>query len=113
MMNDEISGDMVINCARGIDDETIRRTRISRENRIAGWVAHEGAPSLVENFGTDPCLGGYEPVSVSPTKSQLSLPLKIGPRVVGVLNLNSKKDGTPFTGRDLEAAVFSSKGYLR
>lgn len=110
MMNDDISGDMVINCARGIDDETIRRTRINRENRIAGWVAHEGAPMLVENFSTDPCFGGYEPASVSSTKSQLSLPLKIGAQIVGVLNLNSKKDGTPFTGRDLEAASIFVEG---
>lgn len=104
MINDEITGDFVVNCSRGMDQEKARRTRINMESRVAGWVAHEGKPLLIKNFETDPRFAGHGEAAVSPLKSQLSLPLKIENRVIGVLNLNSKKNGAPFSGWDLKAA---------
>jgi hypothetical protein len=110
MLNDEITGDLVINCARGLDDEVIKRTRIQVGDRIAGWVALEGRPLLVEDIETDPRFGRKNLDGQYNSKSLLSLPLKVGNQVIGVLNLNNKKSGEPFTNRDLElASVISDR----
>jgi GAF domain-containing protein len=104
MLNDEITGDLVINCARGLDDEVIKRTRIQVGERIAGWVALEGRPLLIEDIETDPRFGRKNQDGQYNSKSLLSLPLKMGNQVIGVLNLNNKKSGEPFTNRDLDLA---------
>jgi hypothetical protein len=105
MLADELSGDLVINCARGLDEEIIRRTRISVPSRIAGWVAQEGKPLLVKDIETDPRFRKRNLDAQYNTKSLLSFPLKVGERMLGVLNLNNKKTGEPFTDRDLRVGT--------
>jgi GAF domain-containing protein len=105
MLADELSGDLVINCARGLDEEIIRRTRISVPSRIAGWVAQEGKPLLVKDIETDPRFRKRNLDAQYNTKSLLSFPLKAGERILGVLNLNNKKSGEPFTDRDLRVGT--------
>jgi GAF domain-containing protein len=103
MLSEELSGDLVIRSARGLDDDIVRRTRVRVGERIAGWVAHEGKPLLIENIEKDlrfarPNLGQYG------SKSLLSFPLKAGGQVIGVVNLSNKKSGETFTSRDLRMA---------
>lgn len=105
MLADELSGDLVINCARGLDDEIVKRTRISAPSRIAGWVAQEGRPLLVEDIETDPRFARKNLDTQYNSRSLLSLPLKVQDRIVGVLNLNNKKNGTSFTQQDLQVGT--------
>ncbi len=105
MLSDELTGDLVINGARGLEDEVIRNTRIKPGDRIAGWVASEGKPLLIEDIETDPRFGQKNLDRQYNSKSLISLPLKIGDQVIGVLNLNNKKTEGPFTERDLRMAT--------
>jgi hypothetical protein len=60
MLADELTGDLVINCARGLDEAIVRQTRINTPSRVAGWVAQEGKPLLVEDIEADsPFLSRY------------------------------------------------------
>jgi hypothetical protein len=109
MLSNELTGELTIKSARGLSDEIVKRTRIKVGDQIAGYVAVEGSPLLIEDIETAPPFKRRS-ISQYNTKSLLSLPLKIQDKVVGVLNLNNKKNADPFTKRDLYiASVFGER----
>lgn len=103
MMNDESTSELTIKSAVGLEDEIIKKTRIKPGDKIAGWVALEGKPLLIEDIEHDPRFTKKNITQYS-TNSLMSLPLKMGNRVVGVLNLNNKKNSKPFTQDDFHLA---------
>ncbi len=108
MMRDEITDDLLIKSARGVDDVTIKKTRLKMGDRIAGWVALEGRPLLVKDIENDPRFARKSMPHYT-TKSLLSVPIKMGEEVVGVLNLNNKRTMEPFTEKDLYIATAISE----
>jgi GAF domain-containing protein len=108
MLGDETS-ELTVKSAIGLDDDVVKRTKIKFGDKIAGWVALEGKPLFIEDIENDPRFA-KKSISQYTTKSLMSLPLKIGDRVVGVLNLNNKKTSGPFTKRDYSlASILSEK----
>jgi len=103
MLTDELTGELSIKSARGLSDEVINRTRISTEDSVAGWVALEGKPLLLDNIENSPDFVRFNARHYN-TNSLLSLPLKIDGKVIGVVNLNNKKTGETFTKQDLNIA---------
>jgi len=108
MLSDELTGDLTIKSAKGLSDDVIRHTRIKLGDRIAGWVALEGKPLLIEDIESDPRFGRKN-IPLYNTKSFLSIPLRIQDKVIGVLNLSNKKTTEPFTMRDLDIASIVSE----
>ncbi|MBZ0156504.1 MAG: GAF domain-containing protein [Alphaproteobacteria bacterium] len=108
MLVDELTGELVIKSARGLDDEVVKRARVKFGDRIAGWVALEGKPLLIDDIERDPLFSRRNPPHYT-TKSLLSLPLKRGDTVIGVVNLNNKRDGTPLSEKDLRIASVVSE----
>ncbi len=104
MLRDDITSELTITSAKGLSDEIVKRTRIKFGDQVAGWVANEGKPVLLEDIESD---RRFKRRSIPQynTKSLLSLPLKIDDRVIGVLNLNNKKTAEPFTKKDLNIAL--------
>ncbi len=103
MLADELTGELTIRAAQGIDEETIRSTKLRYGDRIAGWVAMEGKPLLIEDIEKD-LRFGKKNIPRYNTKSLLSLPLFLEGKVIGVLNLNNKADGSHFDEKDLYIA---------
>ncbi len=103
MLSDELTGDLVIRGALGLREDIIKRTRLRPGDRIAGWVALEGKPLLIEDIEKDPRFSKSN-IPQYTTKSLLSVPVQIDDKVVGVLNLNNKKTQEPFTKIDLYIA---------
>lgn len=103
MLNNELTGELRIKSARGLDEDVIKQTRIKPGDRIAGWVALEGKPLLIEDIESDPRFDKKNILHYN-TKSLLSLPLKTQDKVIGVLNLNNKRTAEPFTKQDLYIA---------
>lgn len=108
MLRDDITAELTIKSAKGLSDEIVKRTRIKLGDQVAGWVANEGKPVLLEDIESD---RRFKRRSISQynTKSLLSVPLKIDDRVIGVLNLNNKKTAEPFTKKDLNIALILSE----
>lgn len=100
MMIDSLAGDLVIRKARGLDDDIIKLTRLKMGEKIAGWVALEGEPLLVEDIENDSRFSGMS-IHKYNTRSLLSIPLKINAKVIGVINLNNKRTAETFTALDL------------
>ena len=96
---DEERGELVPKVARGVDEEVLRQRRLKIGESITGWVAKHGVIQNIPDVHSDPRfkdpLGRGERL-----KSQISVPLKIGDRVIGVLNVFNKRGGAPFTPED-------------
>lgn len=65
---------------------------------IAGRVAQSGQPLIVCDVGQDP---GFIPVSY-PITSLLSVPMTLGPKTLGTINVSDKLDGKEFSTYDLK-----------
>jgi signal transduction protein with GAF and PtsI domain len=103
MLSDELTSELTVKSAIGLDDDVIKRTRIKFGDKIAGWVALEGKPLVIDNIEDDSRFA-QSSTSQYTSKSLMALPLKIGDRVIGVLNLNNKKTVEPFSERDYRLA---------
>jgi hypothetical protein len=109
MLLDEMANELRVKSAVGLDEAIIKKTRIKYGDKIAGWVLQEGRPLFIQDVENDPRFT-IKSIPQYTTKSLMSLPLKIGDRVIGVLNLNNKKTATAFTKWDYwTAAMLSEK----
>jgi HD-GYP domain-containing protein (c-di-GMP phosphodiesterase class II) len=108
MLRDEVTSELTIKSARGLDAEVVTRTKLKLGDSIAGWVALEGKPLLIEDINRDSRFG-KQSIPQYNTNSLLSVPLKIQDKVIGVLNLNNKKNAEPFRERDLQLASMVSE----
>ncbi|MDD5686349.1 MAG: GAF domain-containing protein [Elusimicrobia bacterium] len=100
MLIDETANELVIVAARGIPKDIMETTHLKIGEGIAGLVARDGDPILVEDVKTDPRFFKAENVRY-PSRSFISVPLKIKNKVIGVLNVNREKEGEKFNENDL------------
>jgi len=112
MLLDPETDTLRIAASYGLPEGVEETTRVSLGEGISGWVAKEGKPLLVANVDQDP---QFKDVSHNlPDKSFVSVPLemredsaisvpvKSSKRVLGVINVNKKLNGQPFTPGDLK-----------
>ena len=104
MLSDDLTGNLRVTSARGLDDKVVKTTSIRPGDQIAGWVALEGKPLLISDIETDSRFLKKN-VPQYNSHSLMSLPLKIDGRVIGVLNLNNKKSSEPFSQQDYDRAL--------
>ena len=104
MLSDELTGELRVTSARGLDDKVVKTTSIKQGDKIAGWVALEGKPLFVSDIETDSRFA-KKSIPQYNSKALMSFPLKIDDRVIGVLNLNNKKSSQPFSQQDYERAL--------
>ena len=90
-----------IEASYGIDEKTAKTLKLEKGERISGWVAQHGEPLLSNDVEKDPRFAKRSSEKYF-TKSLLSVPLKARGEVIGVLNVNNKKDRKVFTETDLK-----------
>lgn len=103
MVVDEETGDITIKAAVGLQDEIVKRTRLTRGKGIVGHVIESGAPLLVDDIEGDPRFGVKKSAGKYYTKSLMISPLKIGDKVVGALNINNEASRRAFNKNDLNS----------
>jgi signal transduction histidine kinase len=100
---DAASGELYFSCARGTGAEKIQGLRLKIGEGIAGYVAQTEKPVMVADVQHDPRFFGlFDHLSGFTTKSMLCVPLRATYRLVGVMELLNKKDGTSFNEEDLD-----------
>ncbi|OGC90971.1 MAG: hypothetical protein A2W25_07785 [candidate division Zixibacteria bacterium RBG_16_53_22] len=104
MILDREQNELYIGASCGLDDSVIRNTRMKLGSSISGFVAQSAQPLIIEDIERDARfarinLAKYE------SKSLISVPLKYKDQVFGVINLNNKVNGEPFTQDDLSMLV--------
>jgi signal transduction histidine kinase/FixJ family two-component response regulator len=109
MLVDEATDELTIHAAIGLPPEVVRSTRMKRSEGISGYVARTGERVRVADVASDPRFA-RTPHPRYESKSFLSVPLKIADRILGVLNLSSKRGGGVFRPRELRVlAIFASQ----
>jgi GAF domain-containing protein len=108
MLPDPFTNELVIRCARGLEDDVVSGTRVRYGNSIAGWVASEGKALFIEDIERDPRFMRRS-IPQYNTRSLLVLPLKVRDKVIGVINLNNKRSAESFTATDLQIASVLSE----
>ncbi|HEY3314969.1 MAG TPA: GAF domain-containing protein [Bacillota bacterium] len=87
MLVDQERRELFIGASRGIAAEVSRSLRLPIGEGIAGWVAREGQPLAIRDVQADP---RYRPTPGRETmRSLLSVPLRLGDQIVGVIDVDS------------------------
>jgi HD-GYP domain-containing protein (c-di-GMP phosphodiesterase class II) len=87
--------------ARGLSKDVLKTTKIYVGEGIAGMVAREGKTIYCEDIEKDVRFMRHSRVKYA-SKSFIAVPLKIKNKVIGVLNVNSKRKGKQFSPRDIK-----------
>jgi len=103
MMINERTSLLEIKAAVGLSREVIEETRVKVGQGVSGYVAVSGESLLVKDITQDERFRAWYETG-SPryyTNSLISSPIKIGRKVVGVINMNNETSRRVFNERDL------------
>jgi HD-GYP domain-containing protein (c-di-GMP phosphodiesterase class II) len=100
MLIDETTNELIISASRGLLKEVEETTRLKIGEGIAGLVARDGSPVLVEDVDSDSRFFKAENIRYS-SKSFICVPLKVKNKVIGVLNVAGEKEREKFNERDM------------
>jgi PAS domain S-box-containing protein len=89
--------ELITRAAVGYPKERLERIYVRLGQGVTGWVAQTGQPALIPDISTDPRYINFDDT----IHSELCVPLRVGPRTIGVLNVESSQRDA-FTERDLQ-----------
>lgn len=102
MLIDEDRQELVFEVSHGSRSKMLRQQRIPLDEGIAGWVARNGYPVIVNDARTDPRFSHRVDVRTGfLTQSIAAVPLKIKGRIIGVLEVLNKYSGAGFNQEDV------------
>lgn len=100
MILDAEKNELYIGASCGLEDNVIQNTRMKLGSSISGYVAQTGKALIIEDIEKDPRFARINRQKYE-SKSLISVPLIYKDQLFGVINLNNKVDGNPFTQDDL------------
>ena len=100
-------GELYVLNARGLSGANLRASRIKLGEGVAGQVAMQGNPLLIEDISSDARFSAYRRDRYR-TESFIACPITASEKVIGVLNLTDKNSGGPFNPGDLDHAKLIS-----
>jgi PAS domain S-box-containing protein len=111
LLLDEAANELYFDVALGSVKESVKRIRLKVGEGIAGWVAKERMPLIVNDVSKDKRFSGKADKSTSfVTKSILAVPLLSKGRLIGVVEAINKELNGEFLAQDQEAfEVFGSQ----
>ncbi|MFC5449772.1 PP2C family protein-serine/threonine phosphatase [Paenibacillus aestuarii] len=100
---DEEKGELYFDLALGEKGDEVREIRLKLGEGIAGWVAQTGQSVKVDDAAKDERWSAKVAKRVDyPTRNMLCVPLVSKDKIIGVLQVLNKREGTHFTDRDLK-----------
>ena len=114
MLLDDVTGELVFSVPTGPKSQELQDIRLPQGQGIAGWVAQNQRPLRVDDASQDQrFFSGMDRMTGFETKSVLAVPLKAKHRLIGVLEVVNKVDGSPFSKEDeLFLLLFGSQAAL-
>ena len=106
LLLDKATGELVFTVALGEKGEEVKEFRIKAGQGIAGWVLEHEEPLLVRDVRTDGRF--YKKVDDKTgfdTKTMIAVPLFVKDKIVGVIEVINKVDGTYFNDGDMETLI--------
>lgn len=105
MTMDHTGEKLHIESALGINSHLAKSFSVKVGEGIAGKVASAGAPFLVNDIERDARIARLNRKCFT-TKSFVSIPFRHKQKVIGVLNVSDKENGTAFDENDLETLTY-------
>ncbi len=103
LLLDKEDSALIFKVATGRVSQRLAGLRISTQNGIASWVARYGEPLIVNDVRGDWRFDKIVDTATGfITRSVVCTPLVENRRIVGVIEVVNKADGTPFGNNDLE-----------
>jgi len=103
---DEKTGELFLRCTNAPIENQIGRFHLNKQAGIAGWVAQNSQPLIVNDINKDPRFNGLiDEIYGSPTKSIICAPLISRNKVTGIIKLINKEGGGDFGWQDLQTLV--------
>ncbi len=93
--------ELVLTATNGLNQRAIGRARMRLGEGVTGWVAQRRRPLPVPDVAREPRFRWVDGVDEKRFTSMLSVPIVAGPRVVGVLNVQTVA-ARDFTAADLD-----------
>ncbi len=114
MLVEETTGDLVFSVPTGPMADKLVDVRIKHGQGIAGWVAEHEKPVIVNDVKNDERFySGIDEASGFVTDSILAVPLKAKNKLIGVLEVLNKLEGSGFTEEDaLLLTIFSEQAAM-
>jgi len=100
LLYDEKQGDLVMEYSQGIKEEYSGRRRVSMDGGIAGWVARNRKPLLIEDFKVRDTFSTRSTLGYN-RDTAISAPIMIKDDLIGVITLINKGSGQPFLEDEL------------
>ncbi len=102
LLLDEKNEELLFSVAIGSQADKLSEFKIKMGQGIAGWVAREGKPIIVQNVMDDPRFFNEIDTKIDfKTRSVLCVPLESRGRILGVIEVINKMEDGLFTDRDL------------
>ena len=102
LLFDEEKDELYFDIARGTAQNSLKHVRIDAKSGIAGWVAHHGKPLIANDEANDSRFNQHRDTKTGfVTRSILCIPLVVHRKIIGVIEVLNKKDGSGFTKQDL------------
>jgi len=95
LLIDRDTDELFFETALGGEDKKVQSMRLKKGSGIAGWVADNGRPALVNDVAEDERFyKGIDEQSGFRTRSIVCVPLKFKENIIGVLQVVNKIEGT-------------------
>ncbi len=94
-------GELVVKAAAG-EAKDIINTKVEDEDSVTRYIFNKGESLLISDIEKHPLFQKADISGKYNTKSLLSLPLKAGNQIYGVMNVNNKHNKRPFNSEDLD-----------
>lgn len=106
LLTDPNTGGLRFHEVEGEGAESLRGKQLPPGKGIAGWIAENAAPLIVENVDRDERFDPTMDETIGfKTRSIIGVPLLHRSKVFGVIELINKINGTPFSALDLKVLV--------
>ncbi|MBI5327690.1 MAG: diguanylate cyclase [Deltaproteobacteria bacterium] len=109
MLLDNEDKDWSIKASKGIDINILENIKVKTGEGISGTVIEKGVPVIVRDIESEFASLARKNRARYKTKSFVSMPLKVGSRTIGIINISDKITGEVFAEEDLKLLTsFSS-----
>ena len=106
LLIDHGKGELYFQVAEGRAGNSLKQVRLNLESGIAGWVARNAKPLIVNDVSQDTRFNkNVDETTGFVTKSILAIPMISRGEVIGVLEVINKTSADGFTNRDMEVST--------
>jgi len=103
LLMDQATGELYFDVALGEMGGALQQIRLKKGEGIAGWVAENRKPAVVNDTANDPrWTRKADKTSNFQTKAILAVPMLMKDKLIGVMEAINHADGSPFNDQDVQ-----------